>query len=275
MIQKIRFITFIDLIFLVMLGIAGSLGESGFSTAIYYLAFILPIFLGISYVLTLREQCGESRIKARRELFADFTLKGERALLSLPIIFLGIGAVVLVSALTSAVMAYFGKENASVPSEPFPLALLMHALVPAVLEELLFRFVPVKLLRDNPRAAILLSSLFFALAHANLFRIPYAAVAGAVLAYLYIFTGSILPCILMHLLNNTLSLISIYSCGGRWLFFTIYAAALLSAAFIAVFRKRYIGAYPSDNSGAKCEIGYSPFVFAFVSLTFAISALFA
>ncbi len=57
------------------------------------------------------------------------------------------------------------------------------------------------------RQAILASALFFAVLHFNPWQFTSAAVAGVVLAWWYVKTRSLLPCLFGHALNNALPLI--------------------------------------------------------------------
>lgn len=79
-------------------------------------------------------------------------------------------------------------------------------LVPAVLEELFFRGALQGLLRPcGSSAAIFGPALLFALLHLNLAQGITAFVCGVFLGWLTERTGSILPGMLLHLVNNTIA----------------------------------------------------------------------
>jgi membrane protease YdiL (CAAX protease family) len=61
------------------------------------------------------------------------------------------------------------------------------------------------------KGGIFWSSLFFGLTHGIPWQIPYAFVAGIILAYVYEKTGSLYSPILLHVVNNSLSVIGIMS----------------------------------------------------------------
>lgn len=91
---------------------------------------------------------------------------------------------------------------------------LSTAIVPAFSEEILFRGAILGTLRKyGDTFAIFVSSLLFALFHANFVQIPFAFVVGLVLAWSVVYTGSMLPAILIHAANNGFSVLSdiIYS----------------------------------------------------------------
>ena len=77
------------------------------------------------------------------------------------------------------------------------------AVVPAFVEELLFRgLVLENLLPFGRSTAILGSAFLFGLMHQNAEQFLYATLSGAVLGWIYVSTRSIWPCVLMHLFNN-------------------------------------------------------------------------
>lgn len=79
-----------------------------------------------------------------------------------------------------------------------------------MLEELLFRGIILEgfLKRYSPWKAILLSSFLFGLIHLNPWQFVVAFGLGNMLGWLYWKTGSLLPCIFLHYVNNTLATIS-------------------------------------------------------------------
>lgn len=76
-----------------------------------------------------------------------------------------------------------------------------------VLEEILFRgaITQALLQQYHPTKAILISALLFGVFHLNPAQILPAFLTGILLAWTYCQTGSLIPCILMHILNNSLS----------------------------------------------------------------------
>lgn len=81
-------------------------------------------------------------------------------------------------------------------------------LIAPILEELLFRgAIQGHMLKiyKNPTTSILLSALVFGVIHGNPAQIPFAFLMGIVLGALYYRTGSLIPGIFIHVLNNSLS----------------------------------------------------------------------
>jgi len=87
------------------------------------------------------------------------------------------------------------------------LALLM-ALLPAICEELAFRGLLLSGFRHmgHKWRAIAFSAVFFGLAHGILQQSLIACVVGVVLGYMAVQTGSLFPCLVYHVLHNTLAL---------------------------------------------------------------------
>lgn len=88
------------------------------------------------------------------------------------------------------------------------------AIVVPILEELLFRgAIEGHLLRKgwSPKWAISVSALIFGLIHGNPAQIPFAFLIGLLFGWLYYRTGSLVPGIVGHIINNSF---------GAWTLFT-------------------------------------------------------
>ncbi len=88
--------------------------------------------------------------------------------------------------------------------------LLVLAVVPAVCEELTFRGFMLSGFRHigHKWRAIVLSAFFFGLTHGILQQSLLACLAGMVMGYLAVQTGSILPCIIFHVTHNSLAVLN-------------------------------------------------------------------
>lgn len=87
------------------------------------------------------------------------------------------------------------------------LGILCIAVLGPILEELLYRGAITKALLQKyaPTKAILISGLLFGIVHINPVQVVSAALIGILLAWLYWRTRSLVACILIHILNNSLS----------------------------------------------------------------------
>ena len=83
------------------------------------------------------------------------------------------------------------------------------AILPALAEEFAFRGVVMGALRPYSEAlAILVSSAAFALMHGNFVQLPFTFCCGIVFAMIDVKTNSLLPSIIVHFLNNGLSVLA-------------------------------------------------------------------
>ena len=265
---KTKMLCALYLIFIFTLSLSASFGGA-ISEIIYYLAFILPISLGLWYLYKECTKKGEFK----EVLISDFKLSRDGAILSLPLFFPSIAVVCLISYLTAALMGLLGYENPVSINEPFICAVILHALLPAILEELLFRLLPMRFLEKEPKSAVIISSLFFAFAHANLFQIPYAFSAGIIFSVIYLISGSVIPSIALHFLNNFISLLSINT--GKWVPIALVIAVLAIISLVGILkgRKTYLAVLSDTFKNEKIKLDSSIYIFIAVSLLLAISTL--
>lgn len=108
----------------------------------------------------------------------------------------------------------FGIENTGgtfdVGDQPNVLLyILTVAILPAFAEEFAFRGIVMGVLRPfSEGLAIFVSSAAFALMHGNFVQLPFTFCCGLVFAFIDIKTNSLLPSIIIHFLNNFLSVLS-------------------------------------------------------------------
>lgn len=94
---------------------------------------------------------------------------------------------------------------------PMWLSIILIALIPAVIEEFVFRgLIFGNYKKRNPWKGVLLSSLLFGLMHLNINQFSYAFVLGIVLALLNYATGSLIPNIILHFTINANSVVLSY-----------------------------------------------------------------
>lgn len=217
-----------QLLLLFGLGISGSV-TGLLSDILYFAAFIIPTVLGV-------------RLGMRLGVSPQIPTASKKSLVGLlPLIFPAVLLIIGISALTSFVLSSFGFENEVILYPTIFENLIRHALIPAVLEEAVFRYLPVTLFgATHRRGCVLISSITFALIHCNLFQIPYAFVAGVVFVSLNIMLDSHLPSLILHLVNNTVSVISLYYRAELPILAFVLVAAFVSVLLIVIKRKFYI-----------------------------------
>lgn len=84
----------------------------------------------------------------------------------------------------------------------------LFAILPPIAEELAFRGVVFGLLRPYGKTIAVVGSAFvFGIMHGNLLQIPFAFLGGLFFGYLVAETGSILPAVILHFMNNGMSVV--------------------------------------------------------------------
>ena len=115
------------------------------------------------------------------------------------------------------------------------------AIVPAFCEEVLFRGVVLSNLMPYGKAnAILVSALLFGLMHGNLYQFLYATAAGIVMGCVYVLTESIWCSILLHFINNTISVFQLaitdrFSAEYSWIIVAVMACILLFVGIVCAY----------------------------------------
>lgn len=91
-----------------------------------------------------------------------------------------------------------------------PLGYLVVGLIAPFVEELVFRGAILRSLlqwANRQWVAIVISALLFALIHANPAQMPHAFIIGMLLGWMYYRTGSIIPGVIYHWVNNSIAFI--------------------------------------------------------------------
>lgn len=141
--------------------------------------------------------------------------------------------------------------------------ILVIAVAGPILEELLFRGAVEKLLLQQyaPGKAILFSALIFGVFHLNPAQIVPAFLMGLMLGWVYYKTASLIPCIVVHIFNNSLSVylmihfpgvkeVDQLVSGSTYWAVTFVAIGLLAGTYYLL--KRTTIAYPWKKD--QCEI---------------------
>ena len=273
----VRLVTLLDVIFIVLLAISGSV--SGLiGDLIYYVAFILPITVGFF--------CS-SELKRKREEIAGVAEKPDRLLTfdrnalrkTVPLVAPAVATVFAVSFLTSMLMSVFGVQSPPVEKTDIVTMLIVHALTPAIFEEALFRYIPMKLLMPySKRWCVIYSAFCFALIHCSFPQMPYAFIAGVIFMVIDIAFGSVWPSVILHFLNNTTSVISMKYCTdipSMLIFFGIMMLICTVSLFFTYKRKEEYKHLISGalDKGDSFAVGYAPFALALICCCVALTSI--
>lgn len=136
--------------------------------------------------------------------------------------FLGaVGGCMLANVITAYILTFlseFGIQAGAPPQllEHTPISLVLNlcvvALLPALIEELVFRGCVLRLLRSyGDWFAVVISAVLFGLMHGNLRQLPFATFVGLILGWLYVATNNIWLPMLVHFINNSISVVCEYA----------------------------------------------------------------
>ena len=178
-------------------------------------SMISLVSLTIPYLYTL---------KATKSTFVELiSVKRVASSKLIALVMLGFGASALSNVASNILESFanslFGIQFETTAPEygtgvwSFILMLLCVGILPALLEEFAIRGVILGALRKkfSDTSAIVISSVLFGALHGNLQQIPFATLLGLLLAYTTVYTGSLLPAIVIHAVNNTLSVVLAFS----------------------------------------------------------------
>ena len=155
----------------------------------------------------------------------------------------------------------FSGNMPSMPLTDDPLVLFLYGIViviiPPLVEEMLFRGMILQSLRRyGDGFAVVASAFLFGFYHANFAQSVFAIICGLAMGFVVIRTGSLLPSILIHMVNNSVSLglemVQRYQgeAAAASLNSIVMGALLIlgivSAFFLAVRYKGFFRAGPSD-----------------------------
>lgn len=133
---------------------------------------------------------------------------------------------------------HFGAKLTSIPyalnTKTYLVSLLTYVLIPAVCEELLFRGLIFKGLKNHSNVlAIVLSALMFAIFHMSYQQLVYPILMGLLLGVIMCYENNIIYCIAVHLINNFLSLTTSFL--NINLIFNHWAYILLAVVLLLIF----------------------------------------
>ncbi len=153
-----------------------------------------------------------------------------------------VGGCMLANIVSSYVAMFFESLGAERPDMPdfleptagsLALNLVVFAVLPALLEELVFRGYVLRTLRAyGDWFAVAVSSVLFGLMHGNIEQIPFALIVGFALGWLYIMTDNIWLPVTVHFANNAYAYVLQYLTLGvedtqAGLYFTLTLLLLL------------------------------------------------
>jgi len=181
------------------------------------LYIILDLICSVSYALTFVLPVLFFRRISRNKPLPSMQLslrfsENRPFLTSLSIVFVGISFCLACSYINSVLFspppAVSNSEATISEGYQWILLFISGAIVPAFTEELLFRGMVLSSIKPyNESSAILISALFFGIMHQTPYQFFYATAMGIIIGFVYVKTGTIWSCILLHFANNFFSVL--------------------------------------------------------------------
>ncbi len=161
--------------------------------------------------------------------------------LFIPLILVGVGVSAFANIITSNIGVFFEGFGIhfSSPEIQYPegifgfiLSFLAIAITPALTEEFATRGMVMGSAREYGQSFALISSAtFFSLMHGNLVQIPFAFIMGIIIGFAVIKTGSLLTGIIIHFINNAVSVSMNYLLDGIQ---SVILQSIISAAYFGL-----------------------------------------
>jgi len=215
-------ISFVSIFFMKMMGVILNLIANGginssfvpkFSEdALNFFAGYLPCILGD--IIAIIIAVSTTRVKIKQHVFTK--IKSTKKFICLGTIScIGVGMVSSILYLIYATILKIAGITIPQPDFSFPkqniyliLFLMYVCFVGPILEEIIFRgFILNSLKRYGNLTAIIVSSILFSMFHLNLVQFVNPVLMGIVLAFIAIKSESIIPSIIAHIFNNTITFI--------------------------------------------------------------------
>ena len=240
---KMANITFLFCIIFEVVGIMTILffGMVGAQMAIYFMTFLFSLFLW-------RKHKAEVNIQFKKVEPIKVVQLSAITVCGIPIaLFLNYFAGILSNA---------GADSAEdVNTYPLILSLVVFAIVPAIVEEFVFRGVILGAYsKVDVKAGIVISSLFFALLHFSFGSVLYGFFFGLFFAVVRLSTGNLVYTIIMHCLFNTINVLMSYMRLDKIpavVVFIVFAVALFGFITLVMyfFSRNTIDTHMSRSEG--------------------------
>ena len=160
----------------------------------------------------------------------------------------------------------------------FLLSFIATAIVPALVEEFACRGILLGLLKKQGNVfAVITSSIVFGIMHSNFQQIPFAILVGLILGYIYVKTESIWTCVLVHLVNNAISVIFNYlpsslGTNEQNMLYLVYLILTMLAAIVGVLliSKSVEATYEIEDEVDECVTNKQKYIWFFTAPTIII-----
>lgn len=191
----IAIITVIQLIFMITFDDLEKLKQFIFLPTFFAYVIFLPLYYSLSYVKgkKLLEQLDIKKIDKREIVYIVLFGIGISFILS-----------ILAGMLTLVFQGYSDISNMIEESNNSLIQMLLMVILIPICEELLFRGIIFRYLKNNYNIvlAVVLQALAFGVYHMNIVQGIYTFVLGIALGLIYMYSESMLGCIILHMVYN-------------------------------------------------------------------------
>lgn len=201
----------ITFMFCILFEVAGAMtimfwGSIGAQFAVYFLTFAFAVILARKTNLSIPIH----QIKRKSE--DDWKSNIFNLILAIGTTVCGIPIAMIINAFASVQSSGGNQAVEDVNAYPIWLTLIVFAIVPAIVEEYVFRGVILEELKViGTMEAVFISSLFFALLHFSLGSVLYGFFFGCVFALVRLSTNNLLMTIIMHMTFNGMNVLLSYA----------------------------------------------------------------
>lgn len=118
----------------------------------------------------------------------------------------------------------FSSASSALSNEVILKEFILTAILPGFCEEILHRGIVLfgGKKSNNTRFLLIISSLLFGLTHLNINQFFYAAILGFLMGHVALVSNSIFPAMIIHFMNNFLSIYFVYGTHMKWGLATIF-----------------------------------------------------
>ena len=185
----------------------------------YIFNVIIQVVILFSLSILLFSLFQKNKIKDTFRFFGCKKINGKAVLISIAIGVVVYFLNIFVATFFNSILSLFGYSASSsttyMESYPFWLFIvniLITAVLPGICEEIAHRGLLLKGMSGLGQAkALILSSLLFGFMHMNIQQFFYATLIGFLVGYLALICDSIYPAMIIHFMNNALSVFAGYS----------------------------------------------------------------
>lgn len=282
----VLYIVFANAISVLQTSLFSKIGETTVVKEAFYIIGSI-VYVGVSFLITYLG------VRKRERAAKFIPLNKPRGKLSALFIPVGVMLCMAASSVTgilvtllSSVGVKLSQAEMSTPNTAVEIVLMFisTAVVPALMEELALRGIVLQSLRGyGTLFSMIASSAIFGIMHGNLIQAPFAFAVGMVLGFIVVKTDSIWLGIVIHFINNSVSVLSLVL-SEKWygnfvigaVMVVIYLAGITGIIIISIMGKDIFQKSRGDLTNAEGRILSSreKFVSTFINVPMILALIY-